>query len=427
MSRVMPRLRGASALETLVLAAAVFALSLRAILGLGLLGISALSSPLGSESGWGRESQAFVEHRGDKFFLNGKEFRVAGVNNHYLAYGSPREVTAVLDDAVAMNANVVRTIVAPIIGSLDGRVATIWNWRSNADSSNLGVKGAYMAYWDPVARSMAINDRPNGLQKLDFLLDAAAKRHLRLILAFADYWAYTGGARQMSAWYTSKVDDRFFAEDPRTQADYKRLVRAIVTRVNPLTGVAYKDDPTIFAWELMNEPDIHPTPLFRDWVAEMAAYVKSLDPRHMIASGHHSITTRLLELESPDIDFGTWHAYPAYLGISAQQFEALIAQYCALAKAYGKPVILEEFGVAGSDPERPETYRHWLKAIKGNKDCAGWLVWRLVSVQDNNELPYDRDQFDIHRDGGAVWSVLRDAARDISASNLSSKTKGSTP
>ena len=77
----------------------------------------------------------FVERRGDRFFLDGAEFRVAGVNNHYLPYGSQKEVTAVLDDAVAMKANVVRTFVQPIIGSLDGRVATVWNWQSHANSA----------------------------------------------------------------------------------------------------------------------------------------------------------------------------------------------------------------------------------------------------------------------------------------------------
>lgn len=28
----------------------------------------------------------------------------------------------------------------------------------------------------------------------------------------------------------------------------------VLDRVNSLTNITYKDDPTIFAWELMNEP-----------------------------------------------------------------------------------------------------------------------------------------------------------------------------
>jgi mannan endo-1,4-beta-mannosidase len=413
-TRLAPR---TSSFSSVTLAIAAAALSV-----LGVLVASACSS-LFTETAWVEPLRDFVTQSGGRFMLNGKEYRVAGVNNHYLAYGSQKEVEAVLDDAQAMNVNVVRMIVTPIIGSLDGQMRTIWNWRSDADSSNLGVSGAYMAYWDPTTRSMAINDGPNGLQRLDFVLDAAAKRHLRLIIAFADYWGYTGGARQMSAWYTPKVDDEFFANDARTQADYKRLVHAIVGRTNSLSGVPYKDDPTVFAWELMNEPDIHPTSLFRDWVGEIAAYVKSLDTHHLVTSGHSSINTRLLELESPDIDFGTWHGYPEYLHMSARQFEQLILDYCNIATGYGKPVVLEEFGESSSDPNRPEDYGHWLKAISDDRHCGGWLVWRLVSRQANGQFPYDHDQFDIHRDGSEVWTVLKEAASATRGLNLAAHTE----
>lgn len=30
--------------------------------------------------------------------------------------------------------------------------------------------------------------------------------------------------------------------------------QTVLTRRNTLTGVEYRDDPTIFAWELINEP-----------------------------------------------------------------------------------------------------------------------------------------------------------------------------
>src|SRR6478609_11518204 len=121
-------------------------------------------------SGWlpGRAAAAetgFVTTQGTSFMLDGRTFRVAGVNNHYLAYASRDEVIRVLDDAVAMNANVVRTFVTPIIGSGDGRMQTIWKWRSPADASNLGVRGAWMAAWDPDKSAMVINQGPNGLEK----------------------------------------------------------------------------------------------------------------------------------------------------------------------------------------------------------------------------------------------------------------------
>ena len=38
------------------------------------------------------------------------------------------------------------------------------------------------------------------------------------------------------------------------QAQYKDYVTAIIMRKNSLTGVLYRDDPTILAWDIANEP-----------------------------------------------------------------------------------------------------------------------------------------------------------------------------
>src|SRR5262249_1370754 len=50
----------------------------------------------------------FVQTKGTGFTLNGNPLFVTGVNNHYLTSGSEKEVIRVLDDAVALGANVVR-------------------------------------------------------------------------------------------------------------------------------------------------------------------------------------------------------------------------------------------------------------------------------------------------------------------------------
>jgi mannan endo-1,4-beta-mannosidase len=387
-------------IRALVLAVLVFAL---------------LAAPVAASAADNPPPMSFVKVSGTAFTVDGKPFFVTGVNNHYLTFGSRDEVTRVLDDAVAMDANVVRTFLQPTIGSLDGSVATIWNWRNGADASDLGVGGAYLLYWDPRESGMAINDGPNGMEKVDFLIAEAAKRRLRLIIAFQDFWAYTGGAQQMRAWYGSRDKSGFFFDDPRTKRDYRTWVSHVARRVNPLTGLAYRDDPTIMAWELMNEGNAHPEALRLAWTAEMSAYVKSVDPNHLVSSGHANIAAkpseRLSDLAIQTLDFGTWHGYPLYYKLTVQQFNEIITEFCQLGVGAMKPVLLEEFGYARSNPDAAEAYAMWLDTLTRDPNCAGWIVWRLVSRQDSGRYPVDEhDQFDIRNDGSPIWNVLQAAA-----------------
>jgi mannan endo-1,4-beta-mannosidase len=379
--------------------------------GLRMLVFALLSAPAAVSAADDVSATSFVKTSETEFTVGGKPFFVTGVNNHYLTFGSQDEVTRVLDDAVAMGANVVRTFLQPVIGSLDGSIATIWNWRLEADAYNLGVKGTYLLHWDPGESAMAVNDSANGMQKVDFLIAEAGKRRLRLIIAFLDFWTYTGGAQQMRAWYGSTDESGFFFRDPRTKRDYGTWVSHVVQRVNPLTGLAYRDDPTIMAWELMNEGNARPEALRLAWTAEMSAYVKSLDPNHLVSSGHANVTEKLSDLTIPTLDFGTWHGYPLYYKLTVQQFKDVITKFCQLAAGAKKPVLLEEFGYARSNPDSAEAYAMWLDTLTRDPNCAGWIVWRLVSRQDSGRYPVDEhDQFDIRNGGSAIWNILKAAA-----------------
>jgi mannan endo-1,4-beta-mannosidase len=408
----------------------------RAINGLRGAGIRTLVFALLAASATARAADAppttsFVKTSGTAFTLDGKPFFATGVNNHYLTFGSKDEVIGVLDDAVAMGANVVRTFLQPVIGSLDGTIATIWNWHNGADASNLGVGGAYLLYWDPHEGGMAVNDGPNGMENVDFLIAEAGKRHLKLIIAFLDFWAYTGGAQQMRAWYKSTDKTGFFFDDPRTKRDYRNWVSHVAQRVNPLTGLAYRDDPTIMAWELMNEGNARPESLRLAWTAEMSAYVKSQDHNHLVGSGHANVNPKLSDLTIPTLDFGTWHGYPLYYNLTVREFNDAITEFCGMAGRADKPVLLEEFGYARSNRDSADAYALWLDTLARDSNCAGWLVWRLVSRQDSGRYPVDEhDQFDIRNDENPIWHVLQDAAarrRMDGQSRNSSKNLRETP
>ncbi|EMS62212.1 Mannan endo-1,4-beta-mannosidase 6 [Triticum urartu] len=128
---------------------------------------------------------------------------------------------------------------------------------------------------------------------LDYIIYEARRNHIRLILCLVNNLDNFGGKAQYVKWaqaaganLTNSTDSFFY--DPTVKGYYKDYVKAILTRRNSYSGIRYSDEPAIFAWELMNEPRCVSNssgPHLQAWIAEMAAYVKSLDAKHLVAVG----------------------------------------------------------------------------------------------------------------------------------------------
>jgi mannan endo-1,4-beta-mannosidase len=162
----------------------------------------------------------------------------------------------------------------------------------------------------------------------------------------------------------------------------------------------------------------------------MSAYVKSLDANHLISSGNANAIggPRLADIAIPTIDFGTWHGYPLYYGVTVNQFDKIITEFCQIASRVEKPVLLEEFGYARSNRDSAEAYAGWLDTLARDPDCSGWLVWRLVSLQDHGRYPVDEhDQFDVHNDASPIWNALKAATMNAARIRKSSRASAHSP
>ena len=81
---------------------------------------------------------------------------------------------------------------------------------------------------------------------------AAAHRHrVRLILPFIDQWSWWGGTAELAGFRGKKPEE--FWTDPQVIEDFKGIVTFVLNRVNTVTGVRYRDDKAILAWETGNE------------------------------------------------------------------------------------------------------------------------------------------------------------------------------
>ncbi len=86
---------------------------------------------------------------------------------------------------------------------------------------------------------------------MDRALVECHRAGVRLVVPFIDNWKWWGGIAEFAALRGKSAED--FYTDAQLKEDYKHLVHYVLNRRNTISGIAYKDDPAILAWETGNE------------------------------------------------------------------------------------------------------------------------------------------------------------------------------
>jgi mannan endo-1,4-beta-mannosidase len=333
--------------------------------------------------------------------LNGSPFPVVGVNCYFLGWcgDTAREVT--LQAIMATGVNVIRSMA--FLNSVERPASgPTFQYSSNG--------------------SIVVNEGPDGLGRLDSLVHSAEQYGYRLILPLVNYWDDLGGMRTYLEWLFpgQNLATEEFYRRPEARAAFKNWAASILNRHNSITGKVYRDSPAILAWELANEPRC-PIPggreLLLDWTRDISQFLKTQDPNHLVALGdegflrHNDPPNHLytgeygVDFEAtlgiPEIDFGSYHFYPApkQMNVPLGFARRWIDDHVAAGQRANKPAILEEYGIRIGDygvtlgSERDGWYARWQQAVY-DSGGAGDLLWMIGSREP--EVAGNHDDYTVY-------------------------------
>jgi len=325
----------------------VVALLLIPILLLGILGQIHLAqaAPAAAPAG-------FVYRCGIHFCLDGNTYYFAGANTYDVftfGSGSGDTETSFMDKA---------KIDAHFTNLQNDKVSVLRLWMFSHES------------WHGFEKSKGVYDEQE-FSEFDYIIQSAKAHNVKLIPVFENYWEAYGGIDTRLSWEGlsggQPARGQFFNKTkcPGCFTSYKNYVSYALNRVNHYSGIAYKNDPTIFAWELMNEPRYQDqTPnenstgtTLRAWVDEMGAFIKGIDSNHMLDAGlegHQAVygfggdegNPFVYIQQSPYIDFTSAHPYPneSWANLTLAQTQTLIRAWISDShNVVGKPFFMGEF------------------------------------------------------------------------------------
>jgi hypothetical protein len=328
---------------------------------------------------------SFVRVRGTHFVRDGIPFRFLGANVAVTHGPSHRAaLAATLDEVSRAGLSVIR----------------VWALGEHPEGA------------PPWARDFAFRVGEAGWVEesfvhLDHVLAEARARRLSVIVVLGNRWADYGGVPQYMRWAgepfapggsegVARSELGGFFRSARARALYAAHVEHVVSRVSSVTGIAYRDDPTIFAWELINEisAERRDAEDLRAWIREMAGHVRAVDTQHLVSAGHIGFVRAAerrtwLEVASmPEIDFADAHAYPAEWDRvrTIRELDAYVDDHVALAHRYAhKPFVWGEYGFSGARAALRGTRARLFDAFLDRSESAGVdgsLAWVFSTAAD---------------------------------------------
>ncbi|PIB90699.1 mannanase [Caulobacter sp. FWC2] len=315
-------------------------------------------------------AKGFVAVKDGRLALDGKPYRFVGAN---LWYGAWLGAPGATGDRARLGRELDRLKALGV--------------------TNLRVLGAGERSPAKAAVSPTMQEEPGVysadlLNGLDWLLAEMARRDIKAVIYVNNFWDWSGGMPAYLNWTGDgpwfeagdpehpwpeypDYSARFYA-DARANTLFRRYLTGLVQRTNSVTGKAYRDDPTIMAWQLANEPRPGGTeakadtllPPYYAWIRETSALIKSLDPRHLVCTGSEGSMGCLrseacvVEAHRPaTIDYVTAHVWPnnwswidpknqpATYAEGEARCREYVTRHIALARSLNKPLVIEEFGL----------------------------------------------------------------------------------
>jgi mannan endo-1,4-beta-mannosidase len=241
----------------------------------------------------------FVSASGNGFQVNGSAFKFIGTNAYWLSsLNSDQDIIDTLGNMSAIGIKVVRT------------------WAFN-DVTEVPTDGTWFQLISNGTTS--VNTGPNGLQRLDKVVEIAERLGMYVLLSLTNNWNplpgidgntsttlarrditpgtdnnlnrnylsndYGGMDAYVRQFGKTKSHDEFYTDNNIINI-FENYTTNIVTR--------YVDSTAVFGWELANDPRCHSSLPSNDctaqtvtrWHSTIAQHIAAIDPNHLIGSGN---------------------------------------------------------------------------------------------------------------------------------------------